>query len=1349
MNMKAKSSILLFALMLVVYTPLLAHNPDCQVKDNIPFIENKNQWHDRVLFQAEMGAARLFLEKNKFTYLLIDPDGLEEIHHLRHEGTNKERDEFKLGMHAFEMYFKGANKEVQITPSCEEDYYFNYFLGNDSSKWASNVLSYHEVRYDNLYNDIDLKMYSSAGNLKYDFILHPNANPKQIELFYDEVGELSLKDGNLYIETTVNTLVENRPYAYQYINGKEVQVNCQFQLRDGIVSFVFPEGYDTSKEVIIDPEIVFSTYTGSTVDNWGFTATFDNSGHLYAGGIAMGFGYPTRGAFQNAFGGGYMGRYELPNDISISKLSPNGDDLIYSTYLGGSANETPHSLIVNSKDELIVLGNTGSRDFPTSSNAYDKTFNGGNALTAENISLQFDNGTDIVLTHFTANGRNIIGSTYIGGNRNDGHNTSAKLRYNYGDESRGEVMVDAADNIYMVSTTYSTDFPTTSNANQQSRGGGQDGCLAKFNSDLSQLLYASYIGGGNDDACYGIKLDQTGNVFVTGGTRSSDFPNSPSGATSFSGDVDGFVARFDQASLNMTNFRYVGTNRYDQSYSIETDADDFIYIYGQTAGSMPIQGSVYSNSNSGQFIQKLSNDLQNIEFATIFGRGDGDPDISPTAFLVDICNRIYISGWGGRTNASFNDSFLSSTSDLPITNDAYQSSTNGSDFYFMVLEENAAALEYASFFGGRGENDEHVDGGTSRFDKTGIVYQAVCAGCRLANGFPTTSGALSQTNGSDNCNLGAIKFDFQVPGVFAGIGAAPSVSGCAPLSVDFTNSSDNATDFLWDFDDNGATSTQFEPTYVFTNTGIYDVMMIASNPSACNQSDTTFLEIQILDPNSVEATYTTEVDCAAYKVTFTSNSFDTEKYTWDFGDGNTAEGGIVEHVYPGPGDYTVQLTVESTIPNCPASDRSTNTITIKDAVIAAGSVNPNETCINEDFQFTAGGINTTSYQWSFPDGTNSTDNVITKSFPTAGEYLVTLTAFNPESCNLEDTMVHTIYAFDTTLTATFDFVLPEVCDEPSVQFTSNLSDRLDFSWNFGDGSGLSTEYNPNHLFPASGSYLVRLIVDSPCAKPDTIERTITVEEPPIVDGEILTVSEDGCAPLSVEFEGAGNATNYLWIFGDGDTGTGTATRHLYEQAGVYNVQFIASDPNTCNLADTTTVTVEAYLVAIADFEVSTLISEVGRPVELTNNSQNADSYVWDFGNGQSSTEENPALSYNQAGDYKLCLSAENARACNDSICKNMEILPEIHLGVPNAFTPNDDGLNDMLYIEGREGIASLEFKVFNRWGELVFESNDPQVGWDGIYKGKEQEMEVYVYYLNATLLSTRTIEMKGNISLIR
>src|SRR5690606_13878221 len=219
---------------------------------------------------------------------------------------------------------------------------------------------------------------------------------------------------------------------FQYIEGKFTEVECFYAVyEDGTVGFEFPDGYDDRSTLTIDPVIVFASLTGSTADNWGFTATYDAQGNLYAGGIADALGYPvSMGAFQDTFGGG-TGNASMPCDVTIMKFNSAGNALIYSTYLGGSQDDMPHSLIVDDSGDLIVAGKTLSPDFPTSTPAYDKTYNG---------------GYDICLTKFNANGTALAASTYIGGTGDDGVNISATfmgtqsdLKYNYGDGSRSEV----------------------------------------------------------------------------------------------------------------------------------------------------------------------------------------------------------------------------------------------------------------------------------------------------------------------------------------------------------------------------------------------------------------------------------------------------------------------------------------------------------------------------------------------------------------------------------------------------------------------------------------------------------------------------------------------------------------------------------------------------------------------------------------------------------------------------------------------------------------------------------------------------------------------------------------------
>src|SRR5690606_24667487 len=264
----------------------------------------------------------------------------------------------------------------------------------------------------------------------------------------------------------------------------------------------------------------------------------------------------------------------------------------------------------------------------------------------------------------------------------------------------------------------------------------------------------------------------------------------------------------------------------------------------QTHGAYPVSAGVYSNPGSTQFIHKYDHDLSTSQWSTVIGSGLGNENISPSAFLVSDCGQIYFSGWGGVVNG-FAQAANSTTNGLPTTVDAFQGSTTGSDFYLMVLEEDATALNYATFFGGT-VSTEHVDGGTSRFDKHGTVYQAVCAGCQGNNDFPTTPGAWSTTNGSFNCNLGVFKFDLLQPTAEIGLDG-PDYSGLLYAHVSFVNLSVGGTVFDWSFGD-GADTTAFAPGHTYSTAGSYTVRVVLSDDDVCTSNDTAYITITILDP---------------------------------------------------------------------------------------------------------------------------------------------------------------------------------------------------------------------------------------------------------------------------------------------------------------------------------------------------------------------------------------------------------------------------------------------------------------------------------------------------------------------
>ncbi|MFN3940555.1 MAG: hypothetical protein ACK4IY_08195, partial [Chitinophagales bacterium] len=466
-------------------------------------------------------------------------------------------------------------------------------------------------------------------------------------------------------------MTETKPVAWQIIDNEKVFVPCRYLIQNNIVSFQFPHGYNATYDLVIDPELIFGSYSGSSDDNWGYTATYDLEGNLYGGGIVMGSGYPTTtGAYDVTFGGGYC-------DVGISKFSADGSSLIYSTFIGGSGNDLPHSLVVNSAGELIVYGTTGSTNFPTTAGAFNEDFSGGTSITVTYV-VNFT-GVDIFVAKLSADGTTLNASTFVGGSSNDGFNTALSTHYNYGDHARGEIIVDADDNIYVASSTYSSDFPVTAGAYQATYGGTQDAVVFKMNSNLSSLLWCTYLGGSAADGGYSLKLLSDGNVVVTGGTASSNFPVTGGvWSGTYGGNVDGFVSILNSSGTELIASTFAGTSQYDQSYFVETDVSDHIYITGQTRGSWTVSDDVYYNTNGSQFITKFEGDLSAIIYSTRFGSGTTAVNISPSAFLVDVCENVYVSGWGGSVNNSFNIA-TGNTSGMPVTADALDATSTGSD----------------------------------------------------------------------------------------------------------------------------------------------------------------------------------------------------------------------------------------------------------------------------------------------------------------------------------------------------------------------------------------------------------------------------------------------------------------------------------------------------------------------------------------------------------------------------------------------------------------------------------------------------------------------------------------------
>lgn len=1159
------------SLFVLLSTPLLLSG-----QAGMRAIENGGQWPDAVTHRAEMPGAFLWFERGALLIERYDAELVARAH--ANQAFDPDRpDQGVLRHHAVRLRFLSAMEGTRTSGDLPLDMRFHWFLGDDPTHWASDTRAMTRVTLHDVAPGCDAVFREGRRGLKYDLVLKPGADPASIRIAYEGAEAVRLRKGALLVETSLGRITERIPLAYQEVGGERVPVSCTYALRDGVIGFHVGR-YDPSLPLVIDPTLSFATFSGSFSNNFGYTATFDKAGYLYAGSTAFGTQYPiTTGAYQTNWAGG-------TTDIALSKYDTTGSFMVWSTYLGGTAAEMPHSLIVDENDQLHVLGTTGSSNFPTTAGAHDNSFAGGTAFTPTGLGLSYPAGSDMVVAKLSANGSQLLGSTYLGGSGNDGLNSGSGLKFNYADEVRGEVLLDAQGNIWVVGCTQSTNMPVTAGAAQAAfAGGSHDGFVARYNPGLTQLQYASYLGGSGADAIYSGELDAQGRLFVCGGTVSTDLPVGPGAVQgSFNGgSADGFVARFNANGTAVDALTYWGSAAYDQAYFVELDGDGAVYLFGQTSApsGQLIVNAPYNIPAGGQFITKLSPDLDALLLSSRIGIGDGNPDISPTAFLVDVCDRIYTSGWGSSAGGLGGQL---TTNGLPVTPDAHQSTTDGGDLYLAVFDIDMQTLTYATYYGGP-VSPEHVDGGTSRFDRRGRVYQSVCAGCQGNSDFPTTPGAWSATNNSTGCNNGVLKFDFNPPLVIAAFNAPDTL--CLPDAITFTNLSGGASGYLWDFGD-ANTSTANSPTHTYASPGLYIVTLTAINPNSCNGEDIAQREVFIDVPGPLLAVMNDTLICGPIDgFTLFANSFGTaDQFIWSasplFTDPlNNSPADSTAWISPAVGGtYHVQASNAS---SCVATGSVTVTVPLAQVSLTGDTL----ICGDEQalLQLIGAGPGSTIV-WE-PD-----EDIV------AGQGTATATV-TPEETQ----------GFGVTVTT------PEGCSW-SGDITVFVSDV--------DGGSVSA--NADQTLVAPGTTV------------------------------LLTASPPGL--------------NYSW-----------------------SPPGAVGDPNSANTSATVFQTT-TFTVTVSD-GICTKDASVTVTV------------------------------------YEL-------------VCEEPDIF------VPNSFTPNGDGNNDILFVRGNH-ITDLEFMVFDRWGEKVFETRDQNVGWDGSFRGQELAPAVFVYHLTAWCLDGQRYFTKGNVTLIR
>ncbi len=398
-----------------------------------------------------------------------------------------------------------------------------------------------------------------------------------------------------------------------------------------------------------------------------------------------------------------------------------------------------------------------------------------------------------------------------------------------------------------------------------------------------------------------------------------------------------------------------------------------------------------------------------------------------------------------------------------------------------------------------------------------------------------------------------------------------------------------------------------------------------------------------------------------------------------------------------------------------------------------------------------------SYLWEFGNGAPSSaeENPETPIIYTdTGLYEVRMIA-EDEGCNLSDTLNLVVEVLEPdVISADMEVQLPAVCTDLDFSFLNQSSTPAGidytYTWDFGDGNQTNQE-NPSNSYILPGAYDVFLAITgpAPCYTTDTVRQSINVGGTDVVAD--FSIPSIVCAPFELDLLSNNPALNYSWQTGDGTQLNGVAVTHTYTQEGSYDVQLLVTDPAACNQADSLSQTLLVYDTPAAAFTVSSVSPEIFAPVMLSTDITDTENFTfsWDLGDGNTSDLPNPDVAYADIGEKQICLTlALNDTDCEDTQCQTISVTSDVAIDIPSAFSPNGDGVNDMLMIRGK-GFGTVDLKIFDRFGKEVFATTDPAIGWDGAIDEQYQEMDVFVYVLKAVMYDGTVIDKSGNITMLK
>ncbi len=559
----------------------------------------------------------------------------------------------------------------------------NYLVGSDPRAWRTGIPHHARLRYREVFPGADLVFYGDEGQLRYDFVLRPGANPRKVVVAFDGIGAMEPQpSGELLLQAKGGVLRLGVPYVYQLAsNGTHRPVAARYRSRGGNRIGFELDAYDPSLPVVIDPVVQYSSFAGSSGEDAGLAVRADAQGSAYVA--------------------GFSGSSDI--QAFVTKFSPDGSRIIYTTYLGGSGIDIATGLALDRQGNVYICGSTSSTDFPAA-RGFGPSYGGGpSRLLGDGFVVKLD-----------ASGSSIVYGSYLGGSGGD----AAKA-----------IAVDEQGSAYITGYTASLDFPMRGALQPVNRGGEylkSDAFVVKVNPAGTALEYATYLGGNGDDAGLAVTVDNTGNAYVAGATHSPNFPVANAFQNSRKSDVDAFVVKLNPAGNALIYSTYFGGSSDDSAAAIAVDSSGAVYIAGITGSvDLPAVQSNAAQSKPGSadglgfdaFAAKLSPAGNTVLYSTFLG---GSGTEMAQGIAVDANGAAYVVGETG-------------SSDYPVTNRLWLAGA-GSDSFLTKLNSSGTAMEFSTYLGG-----QSLDSAAAvALDTAGNVY---VAGSTASSDLPVTTAA--------------------------------------------------------------------------------------------------------------------------------------------------------------------------------------------------------------------------------------------------------------------------------------------------------------------------------------------------------------------------------------------------------------------------------------------------------------------------------------------------------------------------------------------------------------------------------------------------------------------------------